>query len=416
MEVVSSIFSILGIIMIAVVMGKLMTKIKLPAILGWLITGMVFGPCLVGLVSQQTLDNQVYKLIIKLLECFVGIMIGSEIKIQKLRKSGAKVLGITFFQSIGTFLFVSLVFAIIFYFVKVPPVLGLVFGGIALATAPAPALAIVRQYKTKGPVTDTLLPLAAIDDLIGIFVFFTVISFVGVMMGGGNVSILDVVLSIMFPLTIGIITGLISGYIFKKIKNKIVIFIVFIVGLLINYGLGLVIDIFYFKSFLMNYMILGMTFSATAINFLDEEKEKNLLKMYNPILSLSIIVVILNLGMPLDYRFIAGASIYTAVYIISRAIGKIGGAYLGGLICRSEPTVKKYLGFTLLPHSGVSLVFTGIAVSTLANTEYASIIQGTIAAAAIINEIIAVIVAKYAFKFAHEIPEDKEDEVSVDVQ
>ena len=124
-------------------------------------------------------------------------------------------------------------------------------------------------------------------------------------------------------------------------------------------------------------------------------------------LSLSLIAVIVNLGMPLDYRLIAGAGLFTAVYILSRAAGKIGGAYLGGRITGAEPTVTKYLGFTLLPHSGVSLVFTGIAVSTLTafDPSLADIVSGTIVAAAIINEIIAVIIAKFAFKWAGEIKE-----------
>lgn len=131
------------------------------------------------------------------------------------------------------------------------------------------------------------------------------------------------------------------------------------------------------------------------------------MKLYNPLLSLSLIAVIVNLGMPLDYRLIAGAGLFTAVYILSRAAGKIGGAYLGGRITGAEPTVTKYLGFTLLPHSGVSLVFTGIAVSTLTafDPSLADIVSGTIVAAAIINEIIAVIIAKFAFKWAGEIKE-----------
>lgn len=115
--------------------------------------------------------------------------------------------------------------------------------------------------------------------------------------------------------------------------------------------------------------------------------------------------MIVNLGLPLNYRLIAGAGVFTLVYILSRAGGKIGGAYVGGKITKAEKTVTKYLGLTLLPHSGVSLVFTGIAVETLTGIDpsLAAVVSGTIVAAAIINEIIAVIVAKYAFKWAGEI-------------
>lgn len=105
--------------------------------------------------------------------------------------------------------------------------------------------------------------------------------------------------------------------------------------------------------------------------------------------------------------FEAIAGVFTETYILSRAVGKIGGAYLGGKITKAKPTVTKYLGMTLLPHSGVSLVFTGIAVTTLNRIDPSSagVISGTIVAAAIINEIIAVLIAKYAFKWAGEISE-----------
>lgn len=170
---------------------------------------------------------------------------------------------------------------------------------------------------------------------------------------------------------------------------------------------GLLIDDYIFHSFSLNYLLIGMAFSATVANIAPEEKLKRALTLYQPLLNLSFIIVIVNLGMPLDYRLIAGAGLFTVIYILSRAAGKIGGAYFGGKLTKAEPTVTKYLGFTLLPHSGVSLIFTSIAVSTLTaiDASLASTVSGTIAAAAIINEIIAVIVAKLAFKWAGEIRE-----------
>lgn len=170
---------------------------------------------------------------------------------------------------------------------------------------------------------------------------------------------------------------------------------------------GLACDMFIFRSFSLNYLLIGMAFSAFTVNAVPEEKTANALKMYAPILNFSLVCVIVNLGMLPDYRLIAGAGLFTLIYILSRAAGKIGGAFLGGKLTKAAPTVTKYLGFTLLPHSGVSLVFTGIAVSTLSGFDpsSASVVSGTVAAAAIINEIIAVVAAKLAFKPAGEIKE-----------
>ena len=336
-------------------------------------------------------------------------MIGKEIIFKNLAKSGKQIVGITFVQSIGTFIFVSLVFGILFFCMNIPIYLSFIFGGIALATAPAPALSIVNEYHTDGPVTKTLIPLAAIDDVIGVIVFFSVISVISSIFGGQSDSIAVIIASTCLPFVIGIGTGCIASLIIKRIKNQKINLLLLLFFLCLSTAIGILTDIFIFNAFRLNYLLIGMAFSAAVVNLIPQKKSEELFKLYNPLLSLSLVLVIVNLGMPLDYRLIAGAGLFTAVYILSRAVGKIGNACLGGKLTKAPSTVTKYLGFTLLPHSGVSLVFTGIAVTTLngIDTNLAAIVQGTIVAAAIINEIIAVIVAKYAFLWAGEIKSDK---------
>ena len=140
---------------------------------------------------------------------------------------------------------------------------------------------------------------------------------------------------------------------------------------------------------------------------LPREKLIIFLKCINPLLTVGIILVILDLGMPLDYRMIASAGLYTAIYIIARAVGKIGGASLGAKVAKADSNVVKYLGFTLLPHSGVSLIFTAMAIEAITPfaPELVGILQGTIAAAAVINEIIAVVLCNQTFKWAGEMPD-----------
>ena len=396
---------IFAIICVALACGKMVSKIKLPAILGWLIAGIVFGPYLAGVVTLDITNTLWYKVFIKFFECFAGVMIGREIIFKKIAKSGKQIIGITFVQSIGTFFVVSAVFAVVFQIANIPVYLAFIFGGIALATAPAPALSIVNEYHTSGPVTKTLIPLAAIDDIIGVIVFFTVISVIGGIGGGASVSPLAIVGTVLFPFVIGIFTGVCAAFLMKNTKNKFLRFALLLLFLCLSAAIGLLVDQYVFHAFSLNYLLIGMAFSATVANIVPEEKLADALNLYTPILNLSLVIVIVNLGMPLDYRLIAGAGLFTAVYILSRAAGKISGAYLGGKITKAESTVTKYLGFTLLPHSGVSLIFTGIAVTTLTaiDVSLASIVSGTIVAAAIINEVIAVIVAKFAFQWAGEI-------------
>ena len=389
----------------AFLVGKLVSKVKLPSILGWLITGMVLGPHALSLMNQQLLDTQWYQTVVHILECGVGLMIGTELVWNKIKRSGKAIVITTLTQSLGTFLLVSLVFGIVFYVSNIPVYLAFIFGGIALATAPAPALSIVREFKTTGPVTKTLIPMAALDDIVGCIVFLTTIAIVAGNLSAGDLPAYMIALVVILPLLIGVVTGLAAGLVLKKERSKSITLMLLIVMIIVASAVGFIFNTLVLPRPVLNFMLIGMAFSATFSNMISEMRLEQIMDGFNPILGVSMIVVILNLGAPLDYHLILGAGLFTAIYILARAAGKYFGAYFGASITKSPETVKKYLGLTLLPHSGVSLVFTGIAVSVLAAPapECAKIVQGTIAAAAVINEIIAVITAKKGFEWAGEM-------------
>lgn len=403
-----SLIRLLLTIILAFFAGKLISKIKLPSILGWLIAGMILGPHGVSMMDQKILDAGWYQTVVHILECAVGLMIGTELVWNKLRRSGKAIIVTTFTQSVGTFLFVSLVFGIVFYFQDIPLYLAFLFGGIALATAPAPALSIVREFKTEGPVTDTLIPMAALDDIIGCVIFFTTIAIVAGNLSAGELPAYMIALVVLLPLVIGAVTGLLAGVMLKKERSGGGTLLLLFMNILIASGVGFFFNHVVMPKPVLNFMLIGMAFSAAFSNMVTEKRLDQIMYVFNPFLGFAMIIVILNLGAPLDYHLIMGAGLFTAIYIGARALGKYFGAYFGASMTKSPETVKKYLGFTLLPHSGVSLVFTGIAVSVLSSSapECAAIIQGTIAAAAVINEILAVIMAKKGFEWAGELKKD----------
>lgn len=303
----------------------------------------------------------------------------------------------------GTFFFVTLVFGIIFKFTGIPIYLAFVFGSIALATAPAPALSIVNEFHASGPVTDTLLPMAVLDDVVAIVVFFTVNFILSGFASGGSTPLYMIPIMIFLPIIIGIVVGLPAGLLLKKTKGKIQNLSVLVIGITLTVGIGWFVNT-KLSGITLNYMLMGVSFSATFTNMVSEERLKEITDQFHPILAVSLLASIVDLGAPLNYHLILGAGLYTFLYIIARGMGKYFGARFGAKAMKMPDTVQKYLGLTLLPHSGVSLVFTGIACSTLAsNTELSGIVQGTIAAAAVINEIIAVITAKKSFELSGEV-------------
>lgn len=389
-------------IAIAFVAGKLISK--LPSILGWLIAGMCIGPHALNLLNGSVLDSTWFDVSESVLECVFGLMIGTEMIWKEMEKAGPLTLITTITESLGTFAVVSLVFGVIFAVTGVPVYLALLFGGIALATAPAPSLSVVNDLKTDGPVTRTLIPMAALDDLVGALVFFLIVALVSANLSAEGIPVAVVLLLVLLPIFIGIVTGFAAGKLLQRTKTPGGTLAVMLAMLLVSAGIGFAVNRA-LSTPVVNFMLIGMSFSTVFANMVPKEKLDGMMKVMNPVIGFAMIVVILNLAAPLDYHLIFGAGLYTAIYIVARAVGKYGGAYFGAAVTHAPETVRKYLGFTLLPHSGVSLVFTGIAVSVLQGPapECAQIIQGTIAAAAVINEVIAVFMAKKGFAWAGEL-------------
>lgn len=410
---------------IALVVGKLVSKLNLPSILGWLITGMVIGPHALNWMNSSIMDAGWFHVISNVGEVLVGMMIGSELILKELKKSGKQIVGICFFEGMAAFILVAAAFSI---FADLPISIALIFGAIALATAPAPSLSIVKEYNANGPVAKTLIPLAALDDVLGLIVFFLVIGVVSGSMTGESVNILSIIMMIVLPLGIGAFTGFIGAKILQNKSPKEVadngitkdktlalenskIKILLEISLLI--ALTVIIGRYVNDNILsINLLLSGIAFFAIIVNKVEKETLIEIMDIFNPIIGIGLVIMVVNLGAPLDYNLIFGAGLLTVIYIVARAVGKILGAYTGGKLFKADDKVCKYLGLSLLPHSGVSLIFTGIAVTALLpfEPEYATMIQGTIAAAAVINEIIAVFLAKQAFKMAGEIGEKEEIE------
>lgn len=391
---VYNLLRLLIVVALGFLFGKLASKLKMPAVLGFLIVGMALGPNAANLLTQEILDAPAYERLISVLECGMGLMLGTEMVWKRMRRYGKQVLTITLTESLGTFLVVSAASCAIFYLTGVPVFLGLVFGGIALATAPTPALSIVTEYHTDGPVTRTLIPLAVLDDVAAITVFLGVMSVVLKQTSGSNV-----------PGYLILLVGLPVSALLRKSQNPKTNSVIALLGVLTAAGITLAANTYLMPFPILNFMLTGMVYSAVFANRIPEEQLNGMMSRCTSIIGGCFTLIILNLGAPLDYHLILDAGLFTAIYIVTRAVGKIGGAAIGAHLSHAPVTVRKYLGLTLMPHSGVSLVLTGIAISSLtgALSQYGYIVRGTIAAATVINEVIAVFWARKGFQLAGEL-------------
>lgn len=399
------ILKVVACVVVALLVGKLMAKVKMPAILGWLITGMALGPYALGLISQGTLDSLWFTTTNHVCEVTIGLMIGSELVWRQLKKSGKQIIIITLAESFGTFIVVTAVFAAVFAFSGIPFYIAPILGAISLATAPAPSLSIINEYHADGPVTRTLIPLAVLDDVVGMVVFFSVMGVVASMFSSAHVPGFAIPLILIAPVFIGAVLGYLLSFLLRRNMGVPATTAITCLCILAVSAVGIYINQALLPKPVLNMMLMGVSFFTVVANCLSEERLELLSKCMEKIVGVAMVIMILNLAAPLDYHLIVGAGLFTFVYIVSRMAGKIGGSFAGAVMSHAPGTVRKYLGLTLLPHSGVSLLFTGIAFNLVSKFDPANavVIQSTIAAAAVINEIIAVFVARYGFKKAGEL-------------
>ena len=399
--------------------SRLMKVLRLPNVTGYLIAGIIFGPYVLGKFiggwstnNPETSINAV-KWISEIALGFIAFTIGCSFKKQAIRKVGKRVIIITLFEALGGAIITigGLLVAHIFLGEKLPISLILTFGAIACATAPAATLMVIRQYKAKGPVVDTLIPVVAFDDAVALIAFAILFSVAKSLSGNTALSVMDILVwplvEILTSLALGAALGFFISFGFKFFKSRANRSIMIICAVLIVVGLSGLASHYGWKvsiSSLLACMMIGAIF----INF-REDAGRTLERIDGITPPLYMLFFVIS-GASLDITIFASKGALTliiiaTVYVITRCVGKWLGAYFGSKSMHSEPTVQKYLGYTLFPQAGVAIGLATTANQAFPDPTQASLVLAVILSATIIYELAGPIITKIALKKAGEITE-----------
>lgn len=431
-------------ISIALIAGLLSNRLiklaNLPNVTGYLIIGILLGPYFFslffnnfdGILSEHMVES--FGIIVDLALGFIAFSIGSEFKIKSIKKLGKSIITITMLQAIAALVFVIIALTIMClatgtFNEKLPIILTL--GAVATATAPAATLMVIKQYKAKGPVTDTLLPVVALDDAVGLILFSICFSLAQVFakqyagLGSNTINVVDIIVFPLLEIFLSILIGGIIGFIlamamklFKSRANRLICMIAAIflsVALCSLFGEWIGIEL----SSLLVCMMVGATFCnlrKDAFTIFDG------IERWTP--ALFMLFFILS-GAELNFKLITLPVMgICGVYLLARSLGKYFGARFGCALEKTDPNIKKYLGLTLLPQAGVAIgmarsatnAFKGLATNALAedvffsNADYLYSLGGTITAvvlcATLVYELLGPVITKIALTKAGEIKKD----------
>ena len=397
-------------------LSRLAKLVQLPAVTAYLVAGVIIGPLCIGaigveglgFVSMETIEN--LSLISDVALGFIAFSIGNEFRLSQLKQIGKQATIIGIFQAVFTTLVVDAALIGLHFIIpdKLPLATAIILGAVASATAPAATLMVVRQYKAKGPVTDTLLPVVALDDAVGL-VLFSISFGIAKSIVAGNANVVSIILEPIIEVVLSIGLGILMGLIFtycerffhsrsKRLSMSVAFVFVTVALSMLEFSIGGVHVAF---SSLLSCMMLGTIF-CNICDFSAELMDR-LDRWTAP---LFILFFVLS-GAELDLSVLSDMLIVLIgiVYIVFRCLGKYFGAGISAAISHAEPTTRKFLGITLFPQAGVAL---GMALKAEALGEIGTIVANITLFSVLIYELVGPFLTKVALTKAGEIdPEGK---------
>ncbi len=377
-------------IFIGMALGRLVKHIKLPNVTGYLLAGLLLGPSVLGLLNDDFLNA--IAIISDAALGFIAFSIGNEFKVSYFKRVGAMPIVIATLESLFAVVFVTIALIIAGFDVA----FSLVLGSIAAATAPAATIMVIKQYKARGPVTETLLSVVAIDDATALIMYSISIAIASAI-SGQAVSAGQLVLKPIIEIGGALLVGAVLGFIyllplkfFKKDGNRLSLSIAFIFM-----GLGLS-SLCGFSS-----LLLCMAMGAIIANFSPDVN--HIMKLNDKITPPIFMLFFVASGAGLNLSVLPSVGLMGIIYIIVRVFGKMFGASLGARICKADKNIRKYLGPALVPQAGVAIGLS-LAATTVV-PQYATQIRTVILCGTLIYELVGPAISKMCLKKAGEIKE-----------
>ncbi len=400
-------------------MSRLVKKLKLPAVTGYLIAGILVGPyclgALGGLFHQDWLgfvDGSIehYKVLSDVALGFIAFAIGDEFRISQLKKIGKQATVIGIFQAVVATIVVDAALIGIHFLIpdKFPIEAAVILGAVATATAPAATLMVVRQYKAKGKLTDILLPVVAIDDAVGLVVFAISLGVAKSFGSEGGMSITSVLVEPLLEVVCSLLLGFVLGVLFsaaekffksnsKRLTLSITFVLMAVAVSMVKFEIGGVHIGF---SSLLVCMMLGTVF-CNMCDFSDEIMGKTD-KWTAPLFLIFFVIS----GAELEFGVFKDPVIIIIglIYILTRALGKYFGAGWSAKFMKCDPSIVKYLGITLFPQAGVALGMSAIVAVEFANVgEIGVLVRNITLFAVLIYELVGPMLTKIALTKAGDI-------------
>lgn len=372
--------------------------IKLPSVTGYLLIGLLLGPSVTNIVTSETVD-ELSKVFTPVILGVIAYMIGGNLPLSTLKGLKKNILIITIFEGGFAWLFALLLVTFVSPILlpglsldfKTALTMGIVIGGISLATAPAVTMAIIEELKVRGPLPTTLLGVVALDDALAIIAFAISIGVgAGILGNDMTASPMQLVTKEIFAICMSILMGIVLGYglvfIGRLTRNKQELLVLILGTIIISSEISSIFNLF--------PLLTNMTLGFTVVNR-SKQSEDNV-GILTDIQEVMFSLFFSLAGAHLDLRVIESAGLLALLIVLGRSGGKLIGAWVGATVSGAPQVVRRYLGFTLMPKAGVTVGLSLLVMETPELEPISNLVVTGVLASTLINEIFTPPLSKFA--------------------
>lgn len=384
-----ALLSVAIVLFTGLIFGKLITYLRLPNVTGFLIGGLVIGPSVLNVLSLESIQS--LGIISQIALGFIAFTIGLSFKVSYFKRVGWTPIVIAIFEATLAVLVVQIALLLAGFELS----LAIVLGAIAAATAPAATVMVIKQYKAKGPLTDTLLSVVAVDDAIALILFGFAAAIAQTLLGTNAsinllMGILMPIFEIVLALIIGAVVGIALKYVLKMYSTRGARLSILIGGVFLITGLSTLFGV----SELLANMAGGVLLTNIS---LDAQRMDEMTDYITPPIYMMFFVIS---GARLQLSIVPTIGLLGVIYILFRVVGKLSGAYIGARVMKAPKTIRRYLGPMLIPQAGVAIGLTAIAEKLV--PEHAAEITAVVLVGTLVYEFVGPVITKLALQKAGE--------------
>ncbi|MBQ1335212.1 MAG: cation:proton antiporter [Clostridia bacterium] len=393
MQDLNLLFYVALVLIAGLLCGRLVKQVKLPNVTGYIIAGLLLGPYVFRVIPPDIVGK--LDLVSDVALGFIAFSIGSEFKISYFKRVGATPIVIAVLEA----LFAVIVVCAGLLAIGCDPSFAIVLSSIAAATAPASTIMVIKQYRAKGPVTDMLLSVVAIDDAAALMLFGIAVAVAKTIAGGAlsAATLLQPVYEIGISLAVGAALGAVFCLplrFFKKDSNRLIIIAGFV---LLTVSVANLIG----ASALLTCMAMGGFFVNLS------KDQISIMKICDRVTPPIFLIFFVVSGAELNLSVLPSIGIVGVLYVVLRVVGKFLGAYTGAKIMKAPKSVQKYIGPALVPQEGVAIGLSLVAQTVV--PQYGEMIRAIILCSTLIYEITGPVITKATLIRAGEIPKQQKN-------